>query len=168
MSDIPNTEYVTVKADGIFVGGKPATHYRGMKIEWSEHIKKIFQDIQEKYPNIQEMRFLTSTTTGEFHATGNPVPGNGSNAWACVLFNDGYVSPWVIISRIYSYDYFIRYEIGRKLSLMTENYCFLEPLLGDYKDVVIRLNLQNMAGKQFELNGYKITIEKIAQEQKQR
>ncbi|MBO4582780.1 MAG: hypothetical protein J5714_01845 [Alphaproteobacteria bacterium] len=93
MPDIPDTEYITVKADGVFVGGKPATHYRGVKIGYRKSININFQDILKKYPNIQEMRFLTSETGGVYHTNGNPVAENGSNAWACVKFDDGYVSP---------------------------------------------------------------------------
>lgn len=32
MSNIPNTEYITINKDGIFVGGKPAVYYRGEKL----------------------------------------------------------------------------------------------------------------------------------------
>ena len=43
MTNIPDTEYITVKRDekgdvGIFVGGKPATTYRGEKIDYINYI----------------------------------------------------------------------------------------------------------------------------------
>ena len=48
MTDIPNTEYITIKSDGIFVGGKRATHYRGVEIGYRKSIKKNFQTIQNQ------------------------------------------------------------------------------------------------------------------------
>jgi len=160
MAELPNTEYITVNKDGIFVGGKPATHYRGVEIGFPEAVKRKFQVIQSRYPNIQEMRFLTSKTSGEFLSNGNPDVENGPNGWACIKFNDGYIAPWAVISRNCPYDYIISREISYRLHFMTENYNYLHSLLGRYQDVTIRINLQNMAGKSFELNGYKISIEK--------
>ena len=49
---------------------------------------------------------------------------------------------------------------------MADEYCFLKPVLGRYQDVTFRISLQNMDGKSFELNGYRITIEKISERQK--
>ena len=165
MSDIPNTEYITIKSDGIFVGGKPTTTYRWIKIGSAEYIKTAFKSIQTQYPNIKEIRFLTSKTSGECYKTGTPVIENGSNLWACVMFNDGYVGPWVAVAKDI-YDIIV-FHISHELRLMAENpYAFLNPLLGRYQDVVVRMNLQSMAGKSYELNGYRITIEKINQKQR--
>ena len=166
MTDIPNTEYITIKSDGIFVGGKRATHYRGVEIGYRKSIKKNFQTIQNQYPNIQEIRFLTSKTGGEYLAVGNPDTENGSNAWACVKFKDGYVAPWVLVCRDYTYDFIVAHMICGNLYNMGDNYVFLHPLLGKYQDVTIRINLQNMAGKSFELNGYRLTVEQITQQQR--
>lgn len=166
MSDIPNTEYITVKKEGIFVGGKPATHYRGIVIGYCKTININFRNILKQYPNIEEMRFLTSETGGDYHANGNPVVKNGSNAWACVKFNDDYVSPWTLISS-YPYDFFIAHELCNKLHLMADRSdVFLNPVLGHYQDMIVRINLQNMNGKSFDLNGYRITIKKISERQK--
>lgn len=166
MPDMPNTEYITINTNGIFIGGKPATTYRGATIGYPESIHKNFQNLQNHYPNIQEMHFLTSKTTGEFYKTGNPVAEKGDNLWARVAFNDGYVAPWVLVSINYTHDFYISREISSKLHLMIENYTFLHDLLGRYQDVTIRLNLQNMAGRAFELNGFRLTVEKIAQKTK--
>lgn len=168
MSDIPNIEYITVKADGVFVGEKPATYYRGVKICSCKSINTNFLGILKQYPNIQEMRFLTSETGGKYLANGNPVVKNGSNAWACVKFNDGYVSPWTLVSE-YPYDFFINHELCGKLRLMVDNpQVYLNPVLGSYQDVIVRINLQNMNGKSFDLNGYRITIQKISEQHKGR
>lgn len=168
MVEIPNTKYITIKATGLFVGGKPATYYRGVKIGCPEFIKECFQVIQKKYPNIQEMHFLTSETDGEYLAQGNPVAKNGLCAWARAKFNDGYVAPWALVSSGYPYKFTIAQEMCGILNRMRNNRMFLGSVLGDYKDVTVTLNLQNMAGKSIELNGYKIKIEKIALKQKQR
>jgi len=168
MADIPNTEYITINKDGVFISKKPVTHYRGVEIGYRDSIKRNFQDIQKQYPNVQEMHFLTSKTTGEYNRpiTGNPVVENGDNAWARLVFKDNYVAPWVLVSKSYSYDFIIKHEMCAHLHLMTENYVFLHFLLGRYQDVTIRINLQNMAGKSVELNGYRLTIEKIDQNQR--
>lgn len=164
---IPNSEYITVNNGGVFVGETPATHYRGARIGSPKHIEESFQKIQSQYPNICDMRFLTSKTTGEHSKPGNPVAENGDNLWASVHFFDGYVAPWVLIEKDCPYDFAIAHIPG-EVHLMLDNYVHLHPLLGRYQDVTIRINLQNMAGKYFELNGYKITIEKIAKPQNER
>ena len=106
------------------------------------------------------------STTGEYNKPGNPVAENGDNLWASVMFNDGYVASWVLVSINYTYDFYISHEIAGKLHCMIENYTFLHELLGKYQDVTIRLNLHNLAGKSFELNGFRLTVEKITQRQK--
>ncbi|MBQ2005827.1 MAG: hypothetical protein II219_03400 [Alphaproteobacteria bacterium] len=166
MPNIPNTEYITVNTNGVFVGGKPATVYRGVNIGSLESVKQHFKNIQKQYPNIREIRFLTSKTSGEYYKTGNPVADKGDNLWACVAFNDGYVAPWILVSINYTHDFYISHIMSGTLYRMIENYTFLHELLGRYQDVTIRLNLQNMAGRSFELNGFRLTIEKIAQKTK--
>ena len=167
ISNIPDSECITVNRNGIFVGGTPATYYRGVKIGSPENINPLFQTIQNRYPNIRHMCFLTSKMTGEFNKPGNPVAENGDNLWARITFFDGYVGPWVLVEQNCPYDFSIAHISGN-LCRMVDNYVFLDPLLGRYQDVVIRINLQNMAGKSVELNGYKITIEKIVQPQQER
>lgn len=42
MSDnIPNTEYITITSNGIFVGGRPATKYRGTQLCRHRHKNEI-------------------------------------------------------------------------------------------------------------------------------
>ena len=166
MPKIQNTDFITINTSGIFIGGKPVTTYRGATIGYPESIHKNFQNIQNQYPNISEMHFLTSKTTGEFYKTGYPVAEKGDNLWARVAFNDGYVAPCVLVSINYTHDFYISNRISGCLSNMIENYTFLHDLLGRYQDVTIRLNLQNMAGRSFELNGFRLTVEKIAQKTK--
>ncbi len=95
MTDIPNTEYITVNKDGIFVGGKPATTYRGEEIRYSNVVRKSFADIQRLNKNVAELHVSSSETFGEYAEPGNPSGIHGRNAWCRVKFNDGYVASWV-------------------------------------------------------------------------
>lgn len=94
MTDIPNTEYITINADGIFVGGKPATHYCGEKIVYPDIVIGIFGDIQRDNPNVQELHVLSSETGGRHAKPGNPSAKHGEHSWCRVKFNDGMVSNW--------------------------------------------------------------------------
>jgi hypothetical protein len=97
-SDIPNTEYITINANGIFVGGKLTTHYRGEKIEFSNFAINIFGSIQREInPNVQELHVLSSKTRGRRGQTGKPSAEPGENAWYRVKFNDG-TSDWVFLA----------------------------------------------------------------------
>ena len=100
MANIPDTEYITVKRgdDGqvdVFVAGKPATHYRGVKIYDIDYVKDAFAWIQEHNPNITEWHVLSSKTSGEFATVGNPSPERGRYAWCRVKNNDGKLGGWV-------------------------------------------------------------------------
>ena len=98
-SDIPNTEYITINANGIFVVGKPSTHYRGENIKSSDLAISIFGSIQREInPNVQELHVLSSETRGHRAQTGKPSAKAGENAWYRVKFNDGTISDWVYLS----------------------------------------------------------------------
>ncbi len=108
MPYFPNTEYITVNADEIFVGGKPATHYLGYEIISPEYIKKTFKEIQNKFSNLQEIHILSSSTDGyvapirkERIATGGyaaselrPSLQHGNAAWCRIKLNDGTEGIW--------------------------------------------------------------------------
>ena len=167
MSNIPSTEYIAVNKDGIFVGGKIAMRYCGQEILYPESIKNKFKGIRNKYPNIKEFRFLASETQGKHLESGNPVAKHGSNGWACFEFIDGFVSPWVLVisGETYTMDYTVGHGTNDYLSnCCRNNDVFLQPVLGTYRDVFLRVNLQNAADAVFNINGYKIrlTVEKIA------
>ena len=79
MANIPDTEYITVKRNknggvGVFVGGKPATTYRGVKIYDINYVKNTFAWIQKHYQNITELHVLSSETSGGYAMVGNPSP----------------------------------------------------------------------------------------------
>ena len=99
MAVIPDTEYITVKREkdrvGIFVGGKPATDYRGVIIYDINYVKNIFAWIQEQNPDITELHVLLSKTSGRYATVGNPSPEHGRYAWCRVKNNDGKLGGWV-------------------------------------------------------------------------
>ena len=100
MVDIPNTEYITVKRDengavDVFVGGKPATHYRGAEISDINYVKNTFVWMQEQNPNITELHVLSSKTSGGYAKVGNPSSTHGRYAWCRVKNNDGKLGGWV-------------------------------------------------------------------------
>ncbi|MBO4626200.1 MAG: hypothetical protein J5679_02935 [Alphaproteobacteria bacterium] len=165
MKDIPNTEYITINQDGIFIGGKPTKHYRGQELRAPEHIVERFKFLQSKYQNIKEVHMMTSESIGEYCATGNPTAKHGSYLWGNIEFVDGVVGPWVRIAHEQDKDYVAKNSPCSAMNTLCDmelNY-MRQPMLGKYKDVIFQISLQNMAGKHFELNGYKISIEKITQ-----
>ena len=101
MSDIPNTEFITVKRDdkgrvGVFVGGKPSTQYRGQEIEEIELVKKYFVLLQKHNPQITEFHAGAFATVGEYAKVGNPDAKLGTNAWCRVVSKKSPVSDsWV-------------------------------------------------------------------------
>jgi len=54
MTDIQNTEYITINKDGVFVGGKPATTYHGERIYALDDIRADFAEIQRQNIKIEE------------------------------------------------------------------------------------------------------------------
>ena len=58
MSDIPNTEYLTINQKGIFIGGQPAVYYCGEKLHSQSLIKTYFDYIQEKFSIIQDIKLF--------------------------------------------------------------------------------------------------------------
>ena len=102
MANIPNTEYITVNANGIFVGGKPATTYRGQKTYDTDYVKyntdymkKVFAWMQKQNPEIEEFHIGAFKTRGERAKPGNPNGVFGPNAWCRVKFKNGKLGAWV-------------------------------------------------------------------------
>ena len=109
MTDIPNTEYITINKDGIFVGGKPATTYRGEKIFCIDDVREFFKSIQKTHPNIAELHVLSSETLGRYAVAGNPSGKYGSNSWCRVVLNDGTVGSWIFHSAYFVNTYCASY-----------------------------------------------------------
>jgi len=98
MADISNTEYITVNANGIFVGGKPATKYRGEEIYEADYVKEVFAWMQEQNPEIEEFHIGAFETRGERAKPGNPNGVFGPNAWCRVKFKNGKLGAWVFFN----------------------------------------------------------------------
>jgi hypothetical protein len=94
MTDIPNTEYITVNKDGIFVGGKPAKKYRGQEIYDIDYVKLVFEWMQAQHANIAEFQIMSSKTRGVYAETGNLSAEHGPNAWCRIVLNDSSAAPW--------------------------------------------------------------------------
>ena len=97
MTDIKNTQYITINKDGIFVGGKPATTYCGEKIRFSNGVRESFADIQRLNKNVAELHVLSSETFGEYAKVGNPSGNHGRTAWCRVKFENGNLGAWVCL-----------------------------------------------------------------------
>ncbi len=95
MANIPNTEYITVNANGIFVGGKPATTYRGQEIYDIDYVKHVFEWMQAQHPNIAEFHIGAFATRGEYAKPGNPDGVFGPNGWCRVKYKNGNLGAWV-------------------------------------------------------------------------
>lgn len=100
MTDIPNTEYITINKDGIYVGGVHATHYRGAKIEYVDDVNRLFQGIQKMYPSIRELHVGAFDTRGKYAEPGNPSGKPGVKTWGRVMFSNGKVGDWVFFRGI--------------------------------------------------------------------
>ena len=103
MVNIPNTKYITVKRDengavDVFVGGKPATTYRGEEIYGIKDVEQYFSDIQKENSDVAELHVLSSKTCGEYSEVGNPSFERGPNAWCRVKNNDGKLGGWVFFN----------------------------------------------------------------------
>ena len=96
MSNIPNTEYITIKKDGVFVGGQPATYYRGKKVHSQSLTTSYFLYIQEKFPIIEEFHVLSSKTDVKlYNINEQPSQQDGKYTWCRVKFTDGKTGNWI-------------------------------------------------------------------------
>ncbi len=95
MTDIPNTRYITMNKDGVFVGGEPATTYNGEKIGFFKSLKSDFAKIQRQVPEVQEFHAGSFEAMGIYAETGSPYGNFGKYAWARVKLSDGRLGPWV-------------------------------------------------------------------------
>ena len=169
MTDIPNTEYITINKDDVFVGGKPAIKYRGVEIAYIEDLWEQFEAIQKMHPDITEMHTLSSETRGEYGVVGNPSTKHGPNAWCRAKFNNGRVSPWVLnmwydslnqCASLCAYQCLDSFRISaqmRSAALNTPDHMI---------EVLQEVDLSKCVGKPVQINGYEIVVRKIAEKTK--
>ena len=187
MVDIPNTEYITINKDGVFVGGKPATTYRGVKIYGINYVNDALAWIQEQNPNITELHVLSSNASGKFATVGNPSSTCGRYAWCRVKYIDGKLGDWVFYYAYTSaadcafncalgcaYDVradaaFRRAVLGTALDKQNvETNSAVKPENPEIEKLKA-VDLSKLAGNPVQFGGYEIIVRKITEtEQKER
>lgn len=174
MTDIPNTEYITINKDGIFVGGKPATRYCGQQIVWDDDDRDaqtyFFAYVQGQNKNVAELHVLSSETYGKYAKPGNPSQKPGRNAWCRVKFNDGRVGSWV-----FNFCYESAAACANDCAFACAYHIMRNPV---YASAVFdavekskekselkklkKIDFSKLPKKPIELNGYRILVEKIS------
>jgi len=104
---ITDKDYITITENGVTVGGKPTTTYRGEDIWCVRSLPKIFKDIQQTVKKEYgaapiAMRVMSSETNGEHAKPGNPSPKHGKNAWGQFVFANGIETRWVFTDSLSS------------------------------------------------------------------
>ena len=102
---ITDKDYVTINADNVYVGGKPATQYHGEDIYRPylcvAYFKEARDIVREEYGyELLELHCLQSSTKGEYGKTGNPTPDkDGTCSWVRAVYknkeNKTVASLWV-------------------------------------------------------------------------
>ena len=93
-------DYITINDKGVFVGGQPATHYRGVEIAELDRIKKFgFRTLKkyakEKYDrDVSALHCMSSETQNAIGYQWPPSPNPGNNKWYRLEFSDGSLSLW--------------------------------------------------------------------------
>lgn len=110
--EIPDTEYVTITADDVLVGGEPTHQYHGQDLYNYYHLTAYFKEardiIRKEYGyELLEIHCLQSSTDGEYAKSGNPIADkDGTNNWCRVVYLDKNkqkaVSLWVFGNSISS------------------------------------------------------------------
>lgn len=178
MTDIKNTEYITVNKDGIFVGGKPVTTYRGEGIYNTDLVKRVFVWMQEHNPNIAEFHIGAFVALGEDEKPGNPDGAFGSKAWCRVKYKNGILGAWVSPNAYGSAADCAFYCAYYCAGCVRSNAGFRGAVFGA---TIEKQNVNQMAKsknpeieklktvdfsklpkKPIELNGYRILVEKIS------
>ena len=91
--NIKDTEYITIKLNGVFVGDKQTSTYRDAYIATLSPVDTLVQ-LNKNHPNVSEIHCMTSITHGTPNKFGNPLSQHGPIAWFRVKTVDGTVSPW--------------------------------------------------------------------------
>ena len=165
MSDIPNTEYITINKYGIFVGGKSATTYHGENIGFIHDIKEHFAAIQKRNPVVQELHAGAFEVNGEYAKPGTPSGKPGLYAWCRAKLFDGRLGPWVFCGTFGTADICAHY---------CADYCgsYVHRIF-DFRSAVLSFVTKDKTNtKQYErictfkFGNYILTFEKIIQKTK--
>ena len=183
MANISKFQYITINANGISVGGKPATTYRGEEILLLNDVRKNFADIQRLNETVAELHVLSSETSGEYAEPGNPSGKHGPNAWCRVKFNDGKIASWVFNYTYSSAAAFCAafcasscaYDVRNNADFRSAVFGLIDkrntktaiqPEKKSQNSEIEKLktvDLSKLVGKPVQLNGYEIVVKKIAE-----
>lgn len=182
MTDIPNTEYITINKNGIFVGGKPATTYRGEEIYYADYTKEVLILVQEQNPNIAEFHIGAFATQGRYAKSGNPDWKPGLYAWCRVKYKNGNLGAWVFNGTYASAALCANYCAFRCAYFVRNDADFRAAVFGatiEKQDTKSKTEAENPELKKLErvdfsklpkspieLNGYRILVEQIQQNTK--
>lgn len=183
MTNIPDTEYITVKRDvkgqgGIFVGGKPTTTYRGKGIYNTDLVKRVFVWMQEHNPNIAEFHIGAFVALGEDAKLGNPDGAFGSKAWCRVKYKNGILGAWVSPNAYgssadcardcaYYCAFYVRADSAFRAAVFgaTIEKQNVNPMAKSKNPELKKLeqvDFSKLPKSPIELNGYRILVEKIS------
>lgn len=103
MKDVPNTEYITINKDGVFVGGKPAIKYRGVEIYDIDYVKEKFACMQDQNPEIEEFHigaFIYYGRHGRPEDSYWNVDSQNANVWCRVKLKNSSAVTWIFCDRV--------------------------------------------------------------------
>ena len=166
--------HITIKSDGVFIGGKLTSQYLGNEIRFLPDVVSGFANIQKASPNISEIHVMSSITERGDYVYGNPSNQHGEHSWCRLVFNNGRVSSWFYVSMYCSKEICaaecvsdcvnrIRYNTGFRAK-MCDDKLALRALVEVIKEKDI--DLPKLAGQLVDLYGVKIIFEKSTQKTK--
>lgn len=156
-----NNGYIIIKESGIFTNGMP--EYEKIKNIGASHA--MFESLNSPCPIFKELHVIASETPGIYARYGIPTSKFGQNAWCRAVFCDETIGPWV-----WRHYYNSPSECAKKglydcLSEVTLLYtAFSKAVLDKRVTLMNALQINDLSlfdKKTLEINGYKITINKI-------
>lgn len=107
-TEIPDTEYVTINEDDVYVGGKVARQYNGEDIYRPylcvAYFKEARDIIRKEYGyELLALHCLQSSTEGEWAKTGNPTPDkDGIYSWVRAVYKN---KEGFVVSSLWAFGY---------------------------------------------------------------
>ncbi len=154
-----NSNYVTINNSGIFYD---QTY---VKIENTLRLFDLFEHVNRFGPIVKEFQIIASDTPGIYGRYGIPKTNHGPNAWCRAVFCNDAVGPWVF-RRVYnSTPECVKkclYDCLYDITLPTN--AFSKAVLDKNVALINALKINDLSlfdNKTLEINGYKITINKI-------
>lgn len=173
MSNFPESfnDYITIKSDGVFVGGKPTAQYVNTEIRSLPDVISGLSHIKNFCTDVREMHVLSSITQRGDYVYGNPSMQHGEHAWCRLVFKDNRFCPWFYIAMYRSKEICvaecacdsinrIRYNTGFRAKMCDKDFG-LKVFVNALEEKEIDLSV--LVGKQLELNGFRIAVNRNIQ-----